>query len=129
MIYDVCGCITKRRTRVVSKAHNADVRDIVGKEVLEPEGLRLALCPGVRRVAVESMDGDDTNSKISVRQRVAQAVIDSAGYRWRMQRTYSALRLSALPASFNGYKTCRAMPETRFDCARFLASCALAHVG
>ena len=70
MIYDVCSCIAKGRARVVSIGHNPNVREVFGEEVLEPECLRLAICPGGRLVSVESMDGDNTDSNMLACRRV-----------------------------------------------------------
>ena len=70
MIYDVCSCIAKRRARVVSIGHNPNVWEVFGEEVLEPDCLRLAICPSVRLVSVESMDGDDADSNMLACQRV-----------------------------------------------------------
>ena len=70
MIYDVCSCIAKRRARVVSIGHNPDVREVLRKEILEPECLRLAIRPGVRWISVESMDGYDADSNMLACQRV-----------------------------------------------------------
>ena len=77
MIYDVCSCIAKRRSRIVSIGHNPDIRKVLQKEVFEPECLRLAICPSVRLVSVESMDGDDADSNM-----LACLISgDSGGYR------------------------------------------------
>ena len=66
MIYDVCRCVAKRRISVVSKRHDSSIRYVMWKEVFEPEGIRLVVCPGVLRVSVQAMDRNDTRQKTLV---------------------------------------------------------------
>lgn len=61
--------LSKGYGRVVAEGYNARIRNLLGKEVLQLEGLRLRACPSVGGVAAEAVDGDNTNEGCSQRHK------------------------------------------------------------
>ena len=60
MINDLRRRLSKRRRSVVAEGHDASIGDLLGKEVSQPKGLRLRVCPGCDGITVEAVDGYDT---------------------------------------------------------------------
>ena len=57
MIGDSRSCVSKSRTCIVSKRHDTNILDILREEVLEPEGICLAVGPSLLCISVKAMDG------------------------------------------------------------------------
>ena len=99
MIGDICGCISKSGICVVSKRHHPNILDILREEVLEPEGICLAVGPSLLCISVKSMDGYKTTQ----RSKMSAGCILAS-----MKRTYSAwILLGVASAVFGEYKTSR----------------------
>lgn len=58
--------LSERGVGVVAKGHDAGIGDLQGQEIFQPECLRLRVCPGLDRVATESVHGHDTRGKAAV---------------------------------------------------------------
>ena len=66
MIGDICSCIVKSGAGIVSKRHHPNILDILREEVLEPEGICLAVGPSSLRISVKSMDGYKTIQRLKM---------------------------------------------------------------
>jgi hypothetical protein len=61
--------LSKGCGRVVAEGHDTRIGDLLGKEVLQPEGLRLRVCPSVDGITAEAVDGDNTKEGCSQRHQ------------------------------------------------------------
>jgi hypothetical protein len=61
--------LSKCRGRIVAEGHDARIGDLLGKEVFQPELLRLRVCPGGDGVAAEAVDGHDTKGRLRLAKK------------------------------------------------------------
>lgn len=108
MIDNVGGRLSKRRFGVVSEGHDAGIGDLLGKEVFQPELLRLGVCPGREGIAAETVDGHDAVVNLQLAKLAGQWQTADEGYR---ETTYSTAGDAV--ASFGGYTMDSAMQRER----------------
>ena len=69
MIYHLRRRLSKRGIGIVAEGHDASIRDLAREEIFQLERLRLRVCPGVGRVAAESVHGHNAREKLRLAKR------------------------------------------------------------
>ncbi len=65
VINDLRCRLPKRRIGIIAKSHDASIRDLLAKEVSQPELLRFGVRPGREGIAAEAVDGYDTVLRVA----------------------------------------------------------------
>ena len=61
--------LSKRGIGIVAEGHDTGIGDLERQKIFQPERLRLWVCPGVGRVAAESVHGHNAREKLRLAKR------------------------------------------------------------
>jgi hypothetical protein len=82
MVHHLRRRLSKCGGRIVAEGHETSVGNLLGKEVFQPEGLRLWVCPGRNGIAAQAVDGHNTKGRLRPAKQIEQekaAASESSG--------------------------------------------------